>query len=626
MKFDNPSQEFVYTRTYSRWLDDKKRRETWEETVKRYIDFIREECGDKIPDKVYKKVEERILKMEVLPSMRMLWAAGPALKKDNTCGYNCAFANVDSIKAFSEALYILMCGVGYGFAITKKSISKLVPVPNIDWINKEYYLIEDSREGWANSVKFLLEALFSGKSVIFDYSLIRPKGARLYTMGGRSSGPEPLIILHNFIMELFQTAQGRKLNSLECLDIMNQIASIVVVGGVRRSSQISLSDLDDNLIRNAKNWPFPERRRMSNNSAIYYDKPTAPVFLKEWASLAESGTGERGISNMHAAHKNAPKRRDAELIEGFNPCHEIALRSKQFCNLSTIIVKENDDLDELLDKTETAIWIGSLQSTFTNFTYLSKEWKKNCEEERLLGVSISGQMDNPSLLTVDALKAMKARAIKVAKKAAELLNINMPTAITCVKPEGTTSQLVNSSSGLHARYSAHYIRRYRIAAIDPLCKMLKDLKVPMNPEAGQEKLPESKINTWVVEFPIKSPKHSITRDKLTAIDQLEWYKKIQTNWCEHNASATIYCHENDWFNVGNWVYENWDIVCGVSFLPYSGGHYKLAPYEEISKEEYEKLIKEFPKIDYSLLSKYEMEDNTEGAKSLACSGDSCELT
>lgn len=944
MKFENPSQEFVYIRTYSRWLEDKKRRETWKETVARYINFIKEERGSIIPDKVYNKMEERILNMEVLPSMRMLWAAGPALKKDNVCGYNCAFANVDSIESFSEALYILMCGTGYGFSVTNKSIEKLPTIPKINWEEKEYHLVEDSREGWANSVKFLLDSLYNGKSVAFDYSIVRPKGSRLLTMGGRSSGPEPLIILHNFIIEIFQTAQGRKLNSLECLDVMNQIASIVVVGGVRRSSQISLSDLDDELIKHAKDWPFPERRRMSNNSAIYYSKPSAPVFLKEWASLAASGTGERGISNLYSSHKNAPKRRNAELIEGYNPCqpanaivltphgittfaninlgdtiwsgnqwtkitnkvltgvkpvfryettfgqfvgtenhkvvsngekvevqyaesidwsvgpkaslkytqldiqdimdglvigdgsvhkasnnlvylcignkdkdyftseimpligkhrsgiskeayeinttitskelpktylriipdrfyfgnektklgflrglfsangsisdgrvtlkqssytlirqvqemlssvgipsyltfnkgkeiifkngkykckssydlnitsgktlfknsigfiqtykqiattngeepkyftshikevvnlgqeevfditvdckehtywtsgslvsncHEIALRSKQFCNLSTVVVKERDDLDELLDKVETATWIGAIQSTFTDFPYLSKKWKKNCDEERLLGVSLSGQMDNPELLTVDALKAMKSRAIKIAKKSAEILGINMPTAITCVKPEGTTSQLVNSSSGLHARYSPYYIRRYRIASMDPLFRLLKDSKVPIKPEHGLEKLPESKIHTWVVEFPIKSPKSSVTRDKMSAIEQLEWYKKIQTNWCEHNASATIYCQENDWFNVGNWVYENWDIVCGVSFLPYDGGHYKLAPYEEITKEEYEKLIKDFPKIDYSLLSKYEMEDNTEGAKSYSCVGDRCEIT
>lgn len=625
MKFANPSQEFVYIRTYSRWLEEKQRREVWEETVERFIKFIRDTQKDVIPSKVYKKMEERILNLEVLPSMRALWAAGEAASKTNVAIFNCSYANIDSIESFSEALYILMCGCGFGFGISNAVINKLPIVPQIDWNETSYFSIEDSKEGWADSVKVLLTQLYSGKDVTMDYSLLRPKGARLITFGGRSSGPEPLIILHNFIKETFQTAQGRKLTSLEVLDIVNQIAEIVVVGGVRRSSEISLSDLDDDLIRNAKNWPFPNRRTMSNNSAIYNTKPNASEFLKEWSSLANSGTGERGIFNLQGARETSPKRRNNDLIAGTNPCSEILLRSEQFCNLSSVIVKEDDDLDELLDKVETATWIGTIQSTYTNFPYLRKHWKKNCDEERLLGVSLSGQMDNPSILTPDALKALRSRAIKVNKKAAEILDINPSTAITCVKPEGTSSQVVNSSSGLHPRYSEYYIRRYRIASIDPLCRLLQEQGVKLSPENKQEKLPESKVNTWVVSFPIKSPPKSITRDKLAALDQLEWYKKLKVNWCEHSPSCTIYVKNEEWFEVGNWVYKNWEVINGISFLPYDGGHYKQAPYEEITKEEYDKLIKEFPKIDYSKLTKYELEDNTEGSKSYACLGDKCDI-
>ncbi len=621
--FSNDASEFVYMRTYSRWVDELSRRETWNETVDRYINFLVKHQGDKIPPKVIKKIRNYMLSFSVMPSMRAVWAAGPAAEQDNMTIFNCSFANIDSLESFSEMLYILMCGTGVGFSVSQlASIDKLPEVSKLTTESSQLLVVEDSRSGWANSTKTLLLSLYNGRDVEMDYSNIRPKGARLKTMGGRSSGPAPLIGLHNFIRELLAKAQGRKITSLEAHDLSCKIAEIVVVGGVRRSSLISLSDLNDSEMTNAKVFPFPLHRFMANNSAIYDKKPTAVEFLKEWASLAASGSGERGIFNLEGAKKNSPKRRNVELIQGVNPCGEILLRSKQVCNLSEVVVRSDDDVDTLLDKVETATWIGAIQSTFTYFPYLSKEWKENTEEERLLGVSLTGQMDNPEILTPDVLKALKKKAIKVAEHASKKLGINMPASITAVKPSGTVSQLVDSSSGIHTRYAQYYIRRYRIASTDPLFRMLKDQGVPFTPEVGQN---EDTANTFVLEFPVKAPDGCLTRNDLTALEQLEHYKKIQVNWCEHNASATIYVKDSEWFDVGNWVYNNWDYINGVSFLPYDGGQYKLAPYEEIDKDKYEELLKMFPKIDYSMLSSYEMEDNTEGSQALACVSGICEI-
>jgi ribonucleoside-diphosphate reductase alpha chain len=622
--FKNAASEFVYTRTYSRWVEEENRREQWDETVARYIKFIEQSRGQLIPAKVLRKMQEAILSFNVMPSMRALWAAGPAADADNVTMFNCSFLVLDSPEAFAESLYILMCGCGQGFSVQQKYVNQLPSIPTIKAESPIKVTVDDSRAGWADSVKELIIRLYEGKDVEFDYSKLRAKGERLMTMGGRSSGPTPLITLHGFIREVFYNAQGRKLYTLECHDISNQIADTVVVGGVRRSSQISLSDLDDGMLRHAKDWPFPPRRAMANNSAVYEQKPTATQFLKEWASLAESGTGERGIFNLLSAQENSPKRRAKYLIAGTNPCGEISLRNKQFCNLSEIVVRADDDLDSLLEKVETATWIGAIQSTFTHFPYLSEDWKKNCEEERLLGVSITGQLDNPEVLTPDALKALKARAIKTAKHAAQKLNINMPSAVTCVKPSGTVSQLVDCSSGLHPRYAKYYIRRYRISAFDPLCKMMEDQGFVLTPENGQEKSKE--VVTKVASFPIEAPKGCVTKSDMNAIDQLEWYKKIQTNWCEHNASATVYVKDDEWFEVGNWVYKNWGVINGVSFLPSDGGKYKQAPYEEIAKDEYKNLLAKTPTLDYTKLGEYEKEDGTEGAKSLACSGDRCEIT
>lgn len=647
MEFRNEACEFVYTRTYARWIDELGRRETWPETVERVVQFFEKHRGDIVPKKVFRKIREYMLSFDVVPSMRAVWAAGPAAETENLCLYNCTYRKIDSIEAFAEGLYILMCGCGFGFSVEQEDVDKLPAIPVMIADGAGTYTIDDSRHGWADSVKHLMAALYSGRDLAMDYSRLRPRGARLKTMGGRSSGPEPLIALHQYIREVFSRAQGRKLTTLECHDICCQIAEIVVAGGVRRSSEISLSNLADEAMRNSKKPPFPIRRHMANNSSVYYEQPSAIDFLQEWGSLAASGTGERGIFNLGGARALAPKRRDASKIVGTNPCAEILLRSKGICNLSEAVARPHDDLDSMLDKVTTATWIGIIQSTFTDFKYVNKLWKENAEEERLLGVSITGQMDNPDLFTPDALRALKNRAIKTARHAAKILGINMPAAITCVKPSGTTSQTVDSSSGLHPRYAPFYIRRYRISATDPLYKMMRDQGVKFHPEVGQrrkdwnaaargnrdacsiyidgEEWSADRVTTWVVEFPAKSPATSVTRDQMSPIDQLEWYKKIQENWCEHNASITVYVPDDMWFEVGNWVYKNWDIVNGVSFLPYDPGRYELAPYEEITKEEYERLVAEMPKVDYTQLSKYEREDNTTGAKSVACTGDKCEL-
>ena len=620
--FKNEVAEFIYKRTYSRWLEDEARREDWPETIERFIGFIISERPD-IPDKTISKIRKYMTEFGVMPSMRFLWAAGPAAKADNTCIYNCSFAKINSVDAFAECLYVLMCGTGFGFSVEAEEVNKLPEVPEIkSGQGLPKTLIDDSKAGWADSVKILMGSLYDGQNVYFDYSAIRPEGARLLTMGGRASGPQPLVKLHDFIRETMHNAQGRKLTTIEAHDICNQIAEIVVVGGVRRSSQISLSDLDDQDMRHAKEWPFPIKRAMANNSAVFREKPSAADFLVEWGALAKSGTGERGIFNLQAAQNKAPTRRYAPKIQGTNPCGEIMLRDMQFCNLSEVVVREDDDLDSLLDKVETATWLGVIQSSFTDFPYLRKEWKKNCDVEALLGVSLTGQMDNHSVLTSEALKALKSRVLRIARKASTILGTKMPAATTCVKPSGTVSQLVDSASGVHPRYSQYYIRRYRIAARDPLFKLMKDAGVPCSPENGQD---AETATTWVLEFPVKSPEDCVTRKEVTALDQLKHYKNLQHNWCEHNASMTVYVRDDEWFEVGNWVYQNWDIINGVSFLPYDGGKYKLAPYEEIDVHTYERLIKEHPLIDYTQLSHYELEDNTQGKSEFACVGDKCEI-
>ena len=620
--FKNEVAEFIYKRTYSRWLEEEGRREDWPETIERLISFLISKRPD-IPEKTINKIRKYMTEFAVMPSMRFLWAAGPAAEFDNTCIYNCAFGKINAVDAFAECLYILMCGTGYGFSVEQEEVEKLPEVPEIKSGQAlAKILIADSKAGWADSVKTLMGSLYDGQNVYFDYSGIRPEGARLNTMGGRASGPAPLVKLHDFIRETMHNAQGRKLTTLEAHDICNQIAEIVVVGGVRRSSQISLSDLNDDELRHAKEWPFPIKRAMANNSAVFREKPSAADFLVEWGALAKSGTGERGIFNLEAAQNRAPSRRYAPKIQGTNPCGEIMLRDMEFCNLSEVVIRADDDLDTLLDKVETATWLGVIQATFTDFPYLRKEWKKNCDVERLLGVSLTGQMDNPSILTSECLSALKSRVLRISRKAADILGINVPVATTCVKPSGTVSQLVDSASGVHPRYSQYYIRRYRISSRDPLFAMMKDAGIKASPEVGQDK---ESATTWVLEFPVKSPDGCLTRKDVSALDQLSHYKNLQHNWCEHNASMTVYVRDDEWFEVGNWVYKNWDIINGVSFLPYDGGKYKLAPYEEIDVHTYERLIKGLPVIDYTQLSQYELTDNTQGKAEYACVGDKCEI-
>ena len=621
MKFPNEASEFVYVRTYARWREDLGRRETWEDTVSRVVGFLKEQ-RPQVPDKVYKKIENHMMELSTLPSMRLVWTAGDAALSDNLGLYNCSFVVLDSIQSFAEMIYLLMHGAGVGFSVQKKYVSLLPEIkPNTFAIKN--FVIEDSRLGWAESVRFLLENEFNGIDVTFDYSQIRKKGTRLKTFGGRASGPEPLAILHSYIKNVFDLARGRRLKTIECHDIACQIAESVVMGGVRRSSLISLFDYDDQDMINSKagcNWP--KRRMMANNSMVCDSKPTASEFLKVWATLATNGTGEPGIFNLGQAVARSPDRRDSQKIVGCNPCAEALLRHKGLCNLSSVVLRADDDLDDVFDKIEAAVWIGAIQSTFTDFHFISPEWKENCEEERLLGVSLSGQMDAPHLITPDNLTAMRKKALKVAKKAAKHLEINVPAAITVVKPEGTSSQLTDASSGMHPRYAKYYIRRYRISANDPLLKMMRDQGFKIDTEVGQN---EPNVSTYVVEFPIKAPEKCITRHDVSAIQQLEHYRIIQENWCEMNASMTIYVKEDEWFEVGNWVYKNWDIVSGLSFLPFDGGNYKLAPYEEITEERYVEMIKDRKPVDYSQLVTYEKEDNTTGAKTLACSGDKCDI-
>jgi len=661
--FRSAASEFVYVRTYSRWLEEQGRRENWPDTVKRYVSFVEKHFGDKIPPKVLRKIEEKVLAFEVMPSMRFLWAAGAPAEQDNVTIYNCAFSTISHVDAFSEALYILMCGTGYGFSVESKYVNLLPTVPTQIASNGQLYEVEDSKVGWADSLKFLINLLYSGQDPEIKYNKVRPAGARLKTMGGRASGPEPLAQLHSFVKGIFYNARGRQLTSQECHDILCEVAQIVVVGGVRRSSEMSLSDLLDKEMRESKTGNFPVRRYMSNNSAVYYSKPDIVTFMNEWSALIASNSGERGIFNLEASRLMAPKRRNSSLINGTNPCGEIQLRSEQFCNLSEVVARADDDMDTMLEKIETAAWAGVIQACFTKFPYLNSNWVKNCNEERLLGVSITGQFDAPHLFHKEALKAYKSKAIKVAKKASEIMGIPMPAAVTCVKPSGTVSQLVDSASGLHPRFAKYYIRRYRISATDPLFKMIRDQGLPVSPENGQRKQDyvksiriyeaainegksaisamaeaksscpvfdnegwtQDKVNTWVVSFPMSSPDKATTVEDLSALDQLDWYKKIQKNWCEHNASITVYVKPDEWLSVGDWVYKNWEIVNGISFLPVSEHVYEQAPYEKMTKEEFEKMSKNFPKIDYSQLGKYETDDNTEGAKSLACVGGNCEI-
>lgn len=629
--FNSYYEEFIYKSRYSRWLDKDNRRENWDETVNRYLDFMASHLRDKhnfvISDKLRTRLFDAIFNLNVMPSMRAMMTAGPALARDNTAGYNCSYLPIDDPKAFDEAMFILLCGTGVGFSVERQYISKLPEIPEKLFDSETTIVVKDSKEGWAKAFRQLISLLYSGEIPKWDVSRVRPAGSRLKTFGGRASGPGPLEDLFKFTIAKFRAASGRNLTSIECHDILCKVGEIVVVGGVRRSAMISLSNLSDDRMRHAKSgswWETNPQRALSNNSVCYTEKPDVGNFMREWISLYDSKSGERGIFNRIAAKKQAARngRRDVNWDFGTNPCSEIILRPYQFCNLTEVVVRPHDLFKELEDKIEIATILGTFQSTLTDFPYLRKIWKDNTEEERLLGVSLTGILDNIPIYEgqID-LKGLKEVAIKTNKQYAKLLGINVSTAITCVKPSGTVSQLVNSSSGIHTRHSAYYVRSVRADNKDPLTNFLKDSGVPNEPDVMK---PDQ---TTVFYFPIQSPPGALTRDNLTAIQHLEIWKKVQEEWCEHKPSITITVKEHEWPEVGAWVFNNFDLVSGVSFLPHSDHTYRQAPYQECSKEEYEELKTKMPKeIRWEDLSFYEKEDHTAGMSTLACSaGDSCEV-
>lgn len=628
--FKNPLAEMVYYRTYSRWIDEENRRETYLETVDRYIDFMKEGIGSKLTDKEYEELRMGILKQESMPSMRLLQFAGKPARNTNVCAYNCSFIAPQKIEDFAEIMYISMCGTGVGFSVEEENVQKLPQIKKQIGSKPETFVVPDSKEGWADSLTFGLKKWFNGEDVVFDYSQLRPEGARLKTMGGKSSGPRPLIQLHEFARNKILSKQGKRLSTLDVHDVCCMIGQIVVSGGVRRSAMISLSDLDDQLLREAKQgqfWNTAPQRTMSNNSAVYKDKPSNEDFLKEWLALVESRSGERGIFNRGSLAKQLPQRRveilgDAINTLGTNPCAEIILQSKQFCNLTEVVVRATDTEASLLRKVRLATILGTYQATLTHFPYLSKEWKENCEKERLLGVSLTGQWDNAIARDPKVLSNLQKEAIKTNKKYAKKFGINESTCITAVKPSGTASQVVDSASGMHPRHAQYYIRRIRISKTDALFKMLKDQGVPYHPEVGYT---EETASTFVLEFPVKAPKGAIFKDDISAIDQLEHWKTVKTNYTEHNPSVTVSVGDDEWIKVGNWVYENWDIVGGLSFLPRSNHVYQLAPYEEIDETKYNEMITKVDHIDFSKIIAYEASDETDVKKELACVGGVCEV-
>ena len=630
--FKNPLSEFIYYRTYSRWIESENRRETWIETVDRYMSFMKENLGDRLSDKEYGELRQGILNQEAMPSMRLLWSAGSAARKTNVASYNCSYVAPAKLRDFSEIMYILMCGAGVGFSVEQQTTQQLPQIKPQTGKKLPVHIIKDSKEGWADALHLGMHAWYGGKDIDFDFSELRPAGTRLLTMGGKSSGPAPLRSVLVFVRAKILANQNRRLKPIDVHDIICKIGEVVVMGGVRRSALISLSDLDDQDMRDAKKGQFylnEPQRSMANNSTVYAQKPIASVFLDEWIALAKSGTGERGIFNRGSLEKQVPKRRwklfgKKALTTGSNPCGEIILRSKEFCNLSEVVARPNDTEKTLMEKVRLASILGTYQSTLTNFPYLSKEWKKNCEEERLLGVSITGQWDCPALHKDDGklFKKLRDEAVEVNKEYAKRFGVNASVSVTCVKPSGTVSQLVDAASGLHTRHSQYYIRRVRIAATDSLFKMLKNQKMHFYPEVGQEANP----TTYVLEFPVKASAKAIFRNDLTALQQLEYWQKVKENFTEHNPSITVSVGNDEWISVANWLYERWDIIGGLSFLPREEHVYELAPYEEIKKEQYEMMMEQFPDIDFSQILLYEKEDETQGAKELACVSGVCEIT
>lgn len=628
--FKNSLAELVYYIHYSRWMDSEGRRETWIETIDRYMEFMQENIGNNLSEAEYANVRQAMLEQKIVPSMRLMWASGEAARKTNVTAYNCSYIAVEKIEDFGEIMYISMCGTGVGFSVEEKHTSQFPVVGVQTGEIVDDIIVEDSKEGWAIAFNEAAKVWFSGKNARIDYSRLRPAGARLRTMGGRSSGPEPLKQLMEFAKKKILSRQGQKLSTLDIHDICCKIGEIVVAGGVRRSAMISLSDLNDSLIRDAKQgqfWIDEPQRVLSNNSAVYNVKPSVTEFMDEWVSLAKSGTGERGIFNRGGLRTQLPERRWKvfhEYLEtsGTNPCGEIVLRSKQFCNLTSIVAREDDTLETLKEKIKWATVLGTYQSTLTDFKFLSPEWKKNCEEERLLGVSITGVWDNEVVRDPEVLRKLRDYAVEVNAEYAKKFGINASTCITCVKPSGNSSQLLDTASGLHTRHAPYYIRRVRISALDPLFLMMKEQGYPYKPEVGQE---VGTATTYVLEFPVKSPEGAKTKDELTAIEQLEVWKMFKENFTEHNPSVTISVGDNEWLKTADWVYENWDVIGGLSFLPRNDAVYELAPYEEITKEQYEKMNASLPQIDFARILDFEREDETQGAKELACIGDKCEI-
>jgi len=628
MKLPTTYQQFIHQSRYARWQEDKHRRESWTETVKRYFDFFENHLGSKAK-KDRKKLETAVLNLEIMPSMRALMTAGPALTRDNVAGYNCAYLAVNHKSAFDECLFILMCGTGVGFSVERREVEKLPLVADEMYDTDTTIVVADSKIGWAKSYKELISMLYAGQIPKWDMSKIRKAGERLKTFGGRASGPLPLDNLFRFTIETFKCAKGRKLSSIECHDLMCKIAEIVVVGGVRRSALISLSNLTDERMRKAKSgqwWLDNTQRALSNNSVVYTEKPDVNIFLKEWMNLIESKSGERGIFNRVAAKKQVEKlgdRRDPNYSFGTNPCSEIILRDKEFCNLTEVVVRSDDTPTTLKEKVKLATILGTWQATLTDFRYLSKEWKTNCEEEALLGVSLTGIMDNPYTNgTKDKLphllNCMKKIAIETNKKVAKQLGINPSAAITCVKPSGTVSQLVDAASGIHARHSPYYIRTVRGDKKDPICQFMVEQDVPHESDVTK---PE---HTWVFSFPFKSAKDAICRQDKTALEQLEFWKLYQENWCEHKPSVTITVKDQEWIEVGAWVYKHFDMISGISFLPHTDHTYKQAPYQDCTKEEHDAIVLPTT-IDWKDLAKYEHEDHTRGSQEYACTGDKCEI-
>jgi len=626
-------QKFIHTSRYARWIEKEKRRETWGETVKRYFDFfethLRENNNYNLPKELREELEEAVLNLEIMPSMRALMTAGEALRRDNTAGYNCSYVAVNRVRAFDEILYILMCGTGVGFSVERQYVEKLPTIAENFSASDTTIIVEDSKAGWAKAYKELVSLLIGGQIPKWDISKIRPAGARLKTFGGRASGPRPLEDLFKFTVDTFKRAAGRKLTSIECHDIICKIAEIVVVGGVRRSALISLSNLTDERMRDAKSgawWNENPQRALANNSVAYKEKPEIGVFMDEWVALYKSKSGERGIFNRDACRRTVSKlgdRRDSTYEFGTNPCSEIILRDREFCNLTEVVVRPEDTLESLKRKVRLASILGTWQASLTHFPYLSSEWAKNCKEEALLGVSLTGILDNAMMRTINnlpsTLSSMKDHAVATNKEWAKKIGINPAAAITCIKPSGTVSQLTDAASGIHARHNEYYIRTVRADRKDPLCQMMIEMGFPAEPCVMK---PD---HTMVFSFPMKA-EGSVTRNDMTAIEHLELWLTYQRHWCEHKPSITITVREHEWMEVGAWVYKHFDEISGISFLPHSDHSYRQAPYQDCTKEEYTSALDSMPKnVDWTLLSQYEKEDKTVGAQTFACSGDKCEL-